>query len=46
MKRKKHPNPDIEAAVQYAEANDWRQVPTGKSGHSWGKLRCPFNDKT
>lgn len=28
MKRKKHPNPDIEAAVQYAEANDWRYVPT------------------
>ena len=46
MKRKKHANPDIEAAVQYAEANDWRYVPTGKSGHSWGKLRCPFNDKT
>ncbi|MEM9007224.1 MAG: hypothetical protein AAGE59_27310 [Cyanobacteria bacterium P01_F01_bin.86] len=42
MARKTHPNKEIEAALQYAEAHGWKVVPGG--GHCWGKLRCPIND--
>ncbi len=42
MTRKKHPNKEIEAAVQYAENRGWRYKTTGGSAHAWGRLLCPF----
>lgn len=42
MARKRHPSPEIEAALRYAEAHGWR-VRRG-SGHAWGRIYCPWND--
>lgn len=39
MPRPRHPNKEIEAAVQHAEAHGWTWVPS--RGHAWGRLRCP-----
>ncbi len=39
--RPKHPNKDIEAALKYAEENDWRYQSSGKSSHAWGKMLYP-----
>jgi hypothetical protein len=38
-KRPRHPNKDIEAAVQHAEAASW--VWSKGKGHCWGRLKCP-----
>lgn len=38
--RPRHPNKEIEAAVQYAEAEGWTLMLS--RGHAWGHLRCPF----
>jgi hypothetical protein len=35
-KRPRHPNKEIEAAVQYAEVNGWTCTVLG--GHAWGIL--------
>lgn len=43
MTRRVHPKSEIEAALQYAEANGWR-IDVGGS-HAWGKIYCPYNDK-
>lgn len=43
MSRKKHPNKDVEKAIQYAEERGWRIDDSG--GHAWGKMFCPLNDK-
>ena len=40
---KKHPNPDIRAAIQHAEENGWRIEIGG--AHAWGKLYCPYNSE-
>jgi len=45
MPRKKHPKPEIEAAVQYAERKGWTCEKAGDSAYAWGKLKCPYNDK-
>lgn len=42
-RRKQHPDPDIEAAIAYAEANGWRIKPGGSSAHAWGTMYCPHN---
>lgn len=42
MARRKHPKPEIEAALKYAEEHQWR-VETGGS-HAWGKMYCPTHD--
>lgn len=42
MARRSHSNPEIEAALKYAEANGWR-IDLGGS-HAWGKIYCPYND--
>ena len=42
MSRKKHPKPEIEAALKYAEQNGWR-IEVGGS-HAWGKIYCPYNN--
>lgn len=40
--RKRHPNKEIEAAIQHAEANGWdvQMAP----GHAFAVMRCPQND--
>ena len=43
MRSQVHPSPDIEAAVSYDEANGWTWRKT--TGHAWGLLRCPWNDR-
>jgi hypothetical protein len=43
MTRAKHPNKEIEAALQHAEAKKW-EVQIGGS-HAWGKMYCPINTK-
>jgi len=40
MARSRHPNKEIEAALQYAESKGWRVVQT-KRGHRWGAIYCP-----
>jgi hypothetical protein len=40
--RKRHPNKEIEAAVEYAIENGWRYKKPGSSAHSWGSLLCPL----
>ncbi|WP_202303854.1 hypothetical protein [Dryocola clanedunensis] len=44
MARRAHPDKDIEAALTYAESQGWRVLPGG--AHCWGKMYCPWNDKT
>ena len=44
MARKRHPKPEIEAAIQYAEEHGWT-VKEGGS-HAWGRIFCPYNDET
>lgn len=44
MSRRKHPKPEVEAAIQHAEAHGWI-VETG-GAHAWGKIYCPYNDET
>ena len=39
--RNKHPKPDVEAALQHAEANGWRVE--HNRGH-WGVMLCPTKD--
>ena len=39
MARPRHPNKDIEEAVQYAESRGWTFVRQGS--HGWGVFHCP-----
>jgi len=41
MRRKKHPNKEIEEAVVYAEKHGW-QIRAAK-GHAWGRMYCQHN---
>jgi hypothetical protein len=41
MARPKHPKPEVEEAVQYAESKNWTLK---KMGH-WGRLFCPQADR-
>ncbi len=43
-RRKRHPDPDIEAAIAYAEGEGWRVKVGGSSSHAWGTMYCPHND--
>ncbi len=45
MRRKKHPNKEIEDAIQYAEQQGWRYKKAGDSAHAWGRLLCPLQDR-
>ncbi len=40
--KRKHPNKEIRAAIEYAESKGWR-VEESK-GHPWGRILCPNND--
>ncbi len=42
MTRAKHPDKQIEQALQYAEAHGWKVVVGGS--HAWGKIYCPENN--
>lgn len=37
---KKHPDKHIQAAIEYALAAGWVQIPSGHSAHCFCKLRC------
>lgn len=39
----RHPKPEAERAVQYAEKLGW--VVKMASGHAWGRLYCPFSSR-
>ena len=41
MARDRHPNKEVEAAIQYAESLGWK---VRKQGH-WGRLYCPHADR-
>jgi hypothetical protein len=43
MARPKHPDKDVEAALQHAEDHKWRIEPA--RGHAWGRMYCPYNDQ-
>lgn len=43
--RPKHPNKDIEKALQYAEAKGWRYQYSGNSAHAWGRMLCPLANR-
>ena len=43
MTRSRHPNKEIEHALQYAQAHGWRIVPGGS--HAWGRIYCPDDDE-
>lgn len=45
MARPKHPDKDIEDALQYAESYGWLVEKSTGSGHCWGQLLCPVNNK-
>lgn len=45
MRRSKHPDKEIEAAILYAEENGWTYKDSGKSAHSWGRLLCPLHTR-
>lgn len=44
MTRKTHPNKEIEEALKEIEKSGWVVKDSGKSAHSWGKIRCPYRD--
>lgn len=39
MSRSRHPNKEIEKALQYAEKLNWRVEK--RTGHAWGMIFCP-----
>lgn len=43
MARPRHPNKEIEAAVQYAEKKGWTLRKS--RGHVWGTLYCPAKQR-
>lgn len=45
LKRVKHPNKEIEAAIKYAEQNGWTYKNSGNSAHAWGQLLCPLHTR-
>ncbi|MEX0773492.1 MAG: hypothetical protein WD038_10010 [Balneolales bacterium] len=38
---KKHSNKEIQKAIDYAAARNWRIEVAGTSSHAWGRLKCP-----
>lgn len=42
----KHPNKDIQKAVEYAQSKGWTFEKSGKSSHAWAIMKCPYNDNS
>ena len=40
MARRRHPKPEVEEALRFAELSQWTVEPTGPRGHRWGVARC------
>jgi hypothetical protein len=45
MARRRHPNKEIEAAIQYALGRGWTFFKSRARAHAWGKLRCPHHER-
>lgn len=45
MSIKKHPKKEIQEAIEYAVANGWRIIETGKSSHAFCRLYCPAKNR-
>ena len=45
MGRKRHPKKDVEAVLMELEALGWTVQVRHSTGHAWGLLRCPNNDR-
>lgn len=43
--RDRHPNKEIEGALQYAESLGWEVKKAGKSSHAWGRVYCPHGGR-
>jgi hypothetical protein len=41
--RPRHPDKDVEAAIQYALSRGWRVEK--RKGHAWGRMFCPWADR-
>ena len=44
-KRSRHPNKEIEAALNYAESLGWRVEKAKGKGHAWGRMYCRFANR-
>lgn len=42
---KKHPNKEIQDAINYALEKGWLLVEAGKSSHAFCRLLCPFRSR-
>ncbi|NBR51897.1 MAG: hypothetical protein EBT91_00230 [Rhodobacteraceae bacterium] len=46
MARRRHKNKHLEAAISHAESRGWRiEIATGHT-HVWGRLYCPYADRS
>ncbi|MCG8437041.1 MAG: hypothetical protein MI751_03050 [Pseudomonadales bacterium] len=43
MSRDRHSKKEVETALAYAESMGWRIEKA--TGHAWGRLYCPFNNR-
>ena len=44
MRRKRHPDKEVEAALKALEAVGWTvEEAKGRSAHAWGSVLCPAN---
>jgi hypothetical protein len=42
---KKHSKKEVREAIEYAKSKGWRIQLSSGSGHAWGQMYCPYNDK-
>ena len=45
MADKKHSKKEVQEAIEYAESKGWSIESSGGSGHAWGRMYCPYNDR-
>ena len=41
----KHPNKEIQKAINYAISKGWTLIETGNSSHAWARLKCPESSR-
>ena len=44
MARSRHPNKEIQAALEYAASRGWH-IEKSKRGHNWGRILCPHGGR-